>query len=264
MNSNNQDLKNITKESITQALLRLMQEKEYKDISITDVCKLAGVSRNAFYRNYPAKDAILRQYMYEFTDVWRRQLRTVKNLTAKQYFTTLFEETGKHKELIRMLHKAQIESQLYSAHEPNTLPPMPLCGKHPLHHRPLDHERTARNARRARPYGVQLQSSFPEHAHQPARAHPHRTTHDDQHLHLPQLNFAPKKAPPKRSLFVCNKVISDEGIGGIMSNNITLLTMRICLSYSAGVNTVSVGSPVVPSVPVITKETTSPFSTVAS
>ena len=109
MNSNNQDLKNITKESITQALLRLMQEKEYKDISITDVCKLAGVSRNAFYRNYPAKDAILRQYMYEFTDVWRRQLRTVKNLTAKQYFTTLFIETGKHKELIRMLHKAQIE-----------------------------------------------------------------------------------------------------------------------------------------------------------
>ena len=49
-----------------------------------------------------------------------------------------------------------------------------------------------------------------------------------------------------------------------MSNNITLLTMRIYLFYSAGVNTVSVGSPVVSSTPVITKETTSPFSTVAS
>ena len=109
MNSNNQDLKNITKESITQSLLRLMETKEYKDISISSICELAGVSRNAFYRNYPAKDAILRQYMYEITDLWRRQLRTVKNLTAKQYFTTIFSETGKQKELIRMLHKAQVE-----------------------------------------------------------------------------------------------------------------------------------------------------------
>lgn len=109
MNSNNQDLKNITKESITQSLLRLMETKEYKDISISSICELAGVSRNAFYRNYPAKDAILRQYMYEITDVWRRRLRKVKHLTALQYFTTLFAETGKHKELVRLLHKAQIE-----------------------------------------------------------------------------------------------------------------------------------------------------------
>lgn len=109
MNGNNQDLKQITKESITEALLRLMETHEYKNISITDICTLAGVSRNAFYRNYPAKDAILRQYIYEFTDVWRRKLRESKKLTAIQYFTTLFKETLKRKDLIRKLIHAQLE-----------------------------------------------------------------------------------------------------------------------------------------------------------
>lgn len=109
MNSNNQDLKQITKESITQALLRLMETKEYKNISITDICTLAGVSRNAFYRNYPAKDAILRQHIYEVTDVWRRKQREIKKLTAKQYFTTIFEETAKQKTLVKKMIHAQLE-----------------------------------------------------------------------------------------------------------------------------------------------------------
>ena len=109
MNNNNQDLKKITKDSITIALLRLMETHEYKNISITDICNVAGVSRNAFYRNYPAKDAILRQYIYEFTDNWRKKLREIKKLTALQYFTTLFEETKKREDLVKKLIHSQLE-----------------------------------------------------------------------------------------------------------------------------------------------------------
>lgn len=49
----------LTKECIVTALLRLMEEKDYYDITITDITSLAGVSRMAYYRNYKTKDDIL-------------------------------------------------------------------------------------------------------------------------------------------------------------------------------------------------------------
>ena len=149
MNGNNQDLKQITKESITESLLRLMETHEYKNISITDICTLAGVSRNAFYRNYPAKDAILRQYIYEFTDVWRRKLRESKKLTAIQYFTTLFKETLKRKDLIKKLIHAQLEYILIDVFFTR-------------HNHSLDHERPTGNPRRTRSDGMQHQPNFSE------------------------------------------------------------------------------------------------------
>ncbi len=49
----------LTKECILTALLRLMDEKDYNDITITDITNLAGVSRMAYYRNYKSKEDIL-------------------------------------------------------------------------------------------------------------------------------------------------------------------------------------------------------------
>ncbi len=49
----------LTKECILTALLRLMDEKPYGSISITDITTLAGVSRMAYYRNYSSKEEIL-------------------------------------------------------------------------------------------------------------------------------------------------------------------------------------------------------------
>ena len=42
----------ICRESIQTALIRLMKTKELKDISITELTTLAGVSRTTYYRNY--------------------------------------------------------------------------------------------------------------------------------------------------------------------------------------------------------------------
>lgn len=58
----------LTKECLVTALLRLMQEKKYDQISITDITTLAGVSRMAYYRNYKSKDEILIKYLLEQKD----------------------------------------------------------------------------------------------------------------------------------------------------------------------------------------------------
>ncbi|WP_084703424.1 TetR family transcriptional regulator [Necropsobacter rosorum] len=55
----------VVKESITEALLRLMGKKDFDHISISEITKLAGVSRISFYRNFDSKEDILLKTMFE-------------------------------------------------------------------------------------------------------------------------------------------------------------------------------------------------------
>ena len=46
-------------DKLAAALLSLMQRTAYEDISVSALCREAGVSRNTFYRNFPHKEAVL-------------------------------------------------------------------------------------------------------------------------------------------------------------------------------------------------------------
>ena len=59
----NEESNRFTKECIETALLVLMTEKNFNDISITDIVERAGVSRSAYYRNYSSKKDILNKYL---------------------------------------------------------------------------------------------------------------------------------------------------------------------------------------------------------
>ena len=47
---------------IYQALTELMREKEYREITVTELARKAGVSRMACYRNFSSKDDILLEH----------------------------------------------------------------------------------------------------------------------------------------------------------------------------------------------------------
>lgn len=51
------------KEYITEAILQLLNNKKYEDITITDIAEKAGVTRITFYRNFESKDDIIKQYI---------------------------------------------------------------------------------------------------------------------------------------------------------------------------------------------------------
>lgn len=50
------------KKCIAQALMKLLKEKELSAISITELTKVAGVSRMAYYRNYTSKEEVISSY----------------------------------------------------------------------------------------------------------------------------------------------------------------------------------------------------------
>ncbi|WP_440896607.1 TetR/AcrR family transcriptional regulator [Amphibacillus sp. Q70] len=60
----NEESNLFTKECIETALLALMKENDFKDISITNIVSRAGVSRSAYYRNYSSKEDILKNYLH--------------------------------------------------------------------------------------------------------------------------------------------------------------------------------------------------------
>lgn len=55
---------------ITTALFELLETKRFADISVTDICERAGVSRKTFYRNFDSKPSVVGrlvdQVFYEF------------------------------------------------------------------------------------------------------------------------------------------------------------------------------------------------------
>lgn len=47
------------KKNITEALLRLLEEKSISEITITEITAEAGVARSSFYRNYTSKESVI-------------------------------------------------------------------------------------------------------------------------------------------------------------------------------------------------------------
>lgn len=92
----NKEANQLTKESLETALLFLLEKKELKQISVSELVRKAGVSRNAFYRNYKSKEEILEIY-YERTSSnlkkkWQDLQEKVQKDGVKQSFAEFVQE----------------------------------------------------------------------------------------------------------------------------------------------------------------------------
>ena len=88
----NAELNQITTESITEALLILMIDYKYEEISVSAICEKAGVSRNAFYKNFGTKDNVFKSVVTTFN---KQLLKKVGNPFNKRvhvgWYVNFFE-----------------------------------------------------------------------------------------------------------------------------------------------------------------------------
>jgi AcrR family transcriptional regulator len=63
-NANNRQVKR-TRSWIFEALMRLMDEKNYNAITVSDIVEKAGIARQTFYRSYNNKDDVILQFFDE-------------------------------------------------------------------------------------------------------------------------------------------------------------------------------------------------------
>ena len=74
----------IVVDCIYEALIKLMDEKPYKEITITDITKKAGVSRMAYYRNYQDKDDILIDHFKKVSSSSSEKIKKKTGISQKE------------------------------------------------------------------------------------------------------------------------------------------------------------------------------------
>ena len=97
-----QEANAFVKECITTALIQLLEEKHFEDISITALVKKAGVGRVSFYRNFESKEDVLRKYLHDLLAEWGKEFESKENYHLIQ---AIFEHYYKHKDICILLYK---------------------------------------------------------------------------------------------------------------------------------------------------------------
>ena len=98
---------------IVDALVELMQEHDFGDITITEIVQHAKVSRMAFYRNFLSKTDVLEHFMRNLgqgIDRLLKQYRVPPDL--EQYFAMLFDLLGRYSSQIQCACRANLADML--------------------------------------------------------------------------------------------------------------------------------------------------------
>ena len=96
----NDEAHELTIECIEEALLRLLDEKDFQNITITDITRLAGVSRTAFYKNFRTKEDVVEEILNK---IFQELLQDITGSMADGEFdqyrmlTTMFLSLKKNK-----------------------------------------------------------------------------------------------------------------------------------------------------------------------
>lgn len=93
-------------ESLTHALLQLMEIKPLAQINVSELCTRAGVGRVSFYRNFDSMEQILVQYLRKCTDLWWLEFsKKPAEDFYSQFWPELLEEYRKNEQLIKLLYQ---------------------------------------------------------------------------------------------------------------------------------------------------------------
>lgn len=95
-------------EHTTDALLKLLKDKPIGDISISELCELAGTGRASFYRNFESKEDILLRYIHKIFKEWTDEADKKDNRPLNELLGLLFAHFEKHKDFYSLLNKRNL------------------------------------------------------------------------------------------------------------------------------------------------------------
>ncbi|WP_060976715.1 TetR/AcrR family transcriptional regulator [Streptococcus sp. CCH8-C6] len=112
----NQESNQITRESLEISLMQLLEKKELKKITISELVERAGVSRAAFYRNYSSKEQILEEILKNTVQGITDKLEEFNFKTEMyQIWLFLFKEAKKEARVISLAIDYNFEKLLTQA-----------------------------------------------------------------------------------------------------------------------------------------------------
>ncbi len=128
---NNITLNKMIRESIALALIQLMAKKPFTKISISEIVKVAGVSRSSFYRNFDSKEQILISYIYnlynDFFDAKDILSIYPKQADLEHFLLPRFHFIKQNKDFFTALRKNNLLYYIFEQMEPELI--LLLCGQ---------------------------------------------------------------------------------------------------------------------------------------
>jgi len=92
-------------EHLTSAMLTLLRRKSIDEISISELCSMAGVGRTSFYRNYEKKEDIIKAYIaYLFQD-WIYKCENAADLPIKELIRMVFSHFAANQDFYGLLNQ---------------------------------------------------------------------------------------------------------------------------------------------------------------
>lgn len=113
MNTTNRKIAEQSKQKMVRALLTLMDQYDYKEITVTQITQEAQLSRKTFYRLFSEKDEILALF---FEGLFQECFTQIKALKVQHYWDVVqlyFDFWEERKDLLSLLHKNNLLSRVF-------------------------------------------------------------------------------------------------------------------------------------------------------
>lgn len=102
------------KDYIFTALILLMEQNDYPNITVTDIAKKAGVSRMTYYRTYSSKEDILIQYFNDTASELLAEIKAQPDITPYQLAVSFFSFFQEHGSIVSILKKANLLELMFN------------------------------------------------------------------------------------------------------------------------------------------------------
>lgn len=97
----------LSKKYLADSLIELMKKKDFKKITNKEITKKAGLGDITIYRNFDNKEDIIRYYLSNIFDIWKKDWNNDENVGLQIF--TFFQ---KNKDIIDLLYKSNLQFML--------------------------------------------------------------------------------------------------------------------------------------------------------
>ncbi|MGN1406638.1 MAG: TetR/AcrR family transcriptional regulator [Erysipelotrichaceae bacterium] len=102
---NNENRNRYVIEQLTRSLIELMKNEDFHNITISQICSKAQVSRASFYRNFNNKEEIISRYLKKNLDEWWIDIIKKPDFN---FIEEIFNYYYKHKDICILLYHQKL------------------------------------------------------------------------------------------------------------------------------------------------------------
>lgn len=112
LKKHSEELNKLVVESLQEALLKLLEIKAYDDITITELCNKAGVSRTSFYGNFASKDDVLKRIVVELQrEIVARIGSPFRSPIGSEWYKDLFDMVKERANVLKPIFGAGFQNK---------------------------------------------------------------------------------------------------------------------------------------------------------